>query len=528
MEFPHPGLPLPELCDGILSLAPLDGDDAFSYPTTPDPIFTLPSELPENHSAPAIAPNALLSPENDSTSTRPVRQHQRLSRDSVRILKSWLNQHRDHPYPTAPEKEELEQQTGLSRRQLSNWFNNARRRKRSSGDVSLLSPMERWRSSPPENEPAAADDILRALANTDTPSFHATPHYAWSSNDSSGSFVLGPASMSSREHSQSSSSEISVALSHSNHPPQRPPTPLHRPPPHRRRRKHFRHANRLQQTRRPYQCTFCADTFATKYDWQRHEKALHLPVDRWHCAPQGGYIDGEGDGDGIRTCAFCQIPNPDDDHLEKAHDYSTCRDKPPEQRVFTRKDHLRQHLKLTHQVDGHLSGMDAWRTTRDRIVSRCGFCDTSFQTWSERVEHVADHFKQGADMIQWSGDWGFEPEVQRLVENAMPPYLVGNEWHTPDPWKMSDVLGTPAEGDAEMPFSWDVPTALDRYVNVHRVVLTYIQEQMAEGIRPSDLMIQHQARMFAYGSDDRFDQTYADDPMWLEAVKVEAGLISWV
>ncbi|PYH89313.1 hypothetical protein BO71DRAFT_403162 [Aspergillus ellipticus CBS 707.79] len=530
MEPAHPG---PSgLCDDVLLLPPLDGADIFSYPyTIPDPILTLPSELPENPPVPAAAADE--SPQ--STPLRPARPHQRLSRDAVRVLKAWLAQHRDNPYPTAHEKRELQEQTGLNRTQLSNWFNNTRRRKRSSGDVfapgqSLLSPMERWRSSPPENEAAATDDILRALADntpsfSDSSSLNATPHYAWSSNDSTGSFVLGAPSMSSREHSQSSSSEISVALSHqaSHHsahqPPQRPPTPLHRPT-HRRRRKHVRPSNRLQQTRRPYQCTFCADTFATKYDWQRHEKALHLPVDLWHCAPHGGLIDS----DGTRVCAFCRSPDADDNHLEKAHDYDNCRDRPPEQRVFTRKDHLCQHLRLSHQVDGLHPGMDSWRETRTQIVSRCGFCDANFESWPDRVEHVADHFKHGADMIQWRGDWGFEPEVQRLVENAMPPYLVGNEWHTPDPWKTSDVLGIPAEEEFDMPFYWDIPTALDRYINVHREVLTYIQEQMAEGTRPSDQMIQDHARLFAYGSDDPWNQTYADDPMWLEAVKLEAGL----
>lgn len=32
---------------------------------------------------------------------------------------------------------------------------------------------------------------------------------------------------------------------------------------------------------RRYQCTFCTDTFKTKYDWRRHEITLHLSLEQW-------------------------------------------------------------------------------------------------------------------------------------------------------------------------------------------------------------------------------------------------------
>ncbi|KAJ3280148.1 hypothetical protein HDU76_009262, partial [Blyttiomyces sp. JEL0837] len=44
-------------------------------------------------------------------------------------LLAWLNQHRDHPYPTDNDKLELAKVTGLSLQQVNNWFINARRRK---------------------------------------------------------------------------------------------------------------------------------------------------------------------------------------------------------------------------------------------------------------------------------------------------------------------------------------------------------------------------------------------------------------
>lgn len=54
----------------------------------------------------------------------------RFPRAAIKILKDWMLQHIDHPYPTDEEKEILKQQTGLSIGQLSNWMANTRRRQK--------------------------------------------------------------------------------------------------------------------------------------------------------------------------------------------------------------------------------------------------------------------------------------------------------------------------------------------------------------------------------------------------------------
>jgi len=46
---------------------------------------------------------------------------------SVIVLKNWLNSHLDNPYPTYKEKESLSKESGLSKRQIQNWFTNARK-----------------------------------------------------------------------------------------------------------------------------------------------------------------------------------------------------------------------------------------------------------------------------------------------------------------------------------------------------------------------------------------------------------------
>lgn len=470
-----------------------------------------------------------------------TKTYQRLPPQAVKVLRAWLYQHREYPYPTDREKEELAEQTGLDKTQISNWFSNTRRRKLTRlpsmddppVDVSLLSPLERWRNSPPESEAAATSDIVRALADS-TPysgsdcstAYTNNAPDAWSSNGSSNSFVVGAPSVSSFEHSQQSqSSNSEISFSQSRRALRRPPTPIPISMGSRRRRRPRKSAttwNRRSaaQGKRAYQCTFCSDTFRTKYDWQRHEKALHIPVDTWCCAPHGGIVEV----DGSKVCAFCQATDADYAHLEAAHNYLLCREKGPEQRAFLRKDHLKQHLKLTHNVDYHAS-MDAWRSSRTDIVSRCGFCDARLSTWDERVEHLADHFKNGVDMDQWKGGWGFEPDVQSLVENAIPPYLLGYERLTMDPWKTSDAFGTTGNEEESRFPETHVPNGLTRYTNLHRELIAYLRAEMESGVYPSDLTIQDTARQIAYGENDRWNQTYADDARWLTYIKQQAGLI---
>ncbi|KAL1918324.1 uncharacterized protein VTP21DRAFT_2984 [Calcarisporiella thermophila] len=51
-----------------------------------------------------------------------------LPKASTHILRSWLNEHRAHPYPTEQEKRELARRAHLTLTQVCNWMINARRR----------------------------------------------------------------------------------------------------------------------------------------------------------------------------------------------------------------------------------------------------------------------------------------------------------------------------------------------------------------------------------------------------------------
>ncbi|KAI4153484.1 MAG: hypothetical protein L6R39_001551 [Caloplaca ligustica] len=51
-----------------------------------------------------------------------------LPKQTTDILRAWLHEHLDHAYPNEEQKQQLIRETGLTDKQVSNWFINARRR----------------------------------------------------------------------------------------------------------------------------------------------------------------------------------------------------------------------------------------------------------------------------------------------------------------------------------------------------------------------------------------------------------------
>ena len=511
--------------------------------------------------------------------TRVRKNGARFPRDAVKILKQWLTEHSDHPYPNEREKDELKHLTGLKRSQISNWLANARRRgkvrppsapsspmlgaidiprcDKPAGEWENLGPLDRWKRSPPENEPASMTAIARAVTGTPMPgrtsSGSSRPDSKASSRknsseDSAFSMFRAP-SNSSFETRESSNSEFTFGSSMSNQSKRSNGSAERR----RRRRAPMTQRAVAQQTKsrsaRIFQCTFCTDTFPAKYDWQRHEKSLHLALERWTCCPDNSPTITVP-ATGCTHCVFCHQDNPTPEHIE-SHNFVTCQEKTLQERTFYRKDHLRQHLKLMHGAKFE-SHMESWKSTTNEIKSACGFCPSKFTSWSQRADHLAAHFRNGADMSTWANGWGFEPYVERLVENAIPPYLIGHERQTMEPYiarfkqpgracplkrgsvdskKSSSSLtfGTSApdeQTDDELLHGEpDLMTSDSNcWGRLEQELSKYVTTCKLSGNLPSDKELQDTARMIIYEDDDPWNWTCADNQQWLDTFKYQQGI----
>ncbi|OSS53532.1 hypothetical protein B5807_01212 [Epicoccum nigrum] len=515
----------------------------------------------------------------------------RFPRAAVKILKDWMVEHHDHPYPTDEEKEFLGEQTGLSTGQISNWMANTRRRqkarpKRSSSPSirpstealnippgrtwESLNPFERWKHSPPENEPAPLTAIAQAVETFDLPdSISVSSSYQQqSSNRSTDSFsVFRAPSLSSLETGFTNMSSGSLGshktvYSHGSKHSLGSMNSLKAKEKRRRRRIPARAPKDTEKDApRIFQCTFCTDRFKSKYDWQRHEKSLHLSLEKWICAPLGEVVADTATGKS--KCVYCGELEPSKDHLA-THNHAACEEKGLESRTFYRKDHLRQHLRLMHDVK-MIPAMDLWKSEAQYIKSRCGFCNMEFDKWQDRTDHLSKEFRNGADMRNWKGCRGFSPEVAVHVTNAMPPYLIANESKSPFPFSATNknscsqipvslvskdleyLLPTTDLSDAYQnggqhvgPIVLQNTTAEDYLTHsantqsratcweiltlrLGRFAREHFEKDGACTI--TDEMLQKEARVILYGEpDDPWHQTAADNPEWLNLFKKAHGI----
>ncbi|KAL4879880.1 hypothetical protein BJY04DRAFT_219686 [Aspergillus karnatakaensis] len=393
-------------------------------------------------------------------------------------------------------------------------------------------PMQRWRESPPEDEPAAISAILNAMRTI--PIQQESPSASGSAQgpDANSSFVQyrapsitsGESSASSRESLWSSGSLSSTQAGTA-----------------KKRLKASRRAEKPPQKRqtrvkadRRFCCTFCCDRFRTKYDWARHEKSLHLSLEQWECAPNGTVVVSETGGQ--THCAFCSAIDPSAEHLSSHNHYSCRTDSGP--RGFRRKDHLVQHLRTFHHLDT-LPVIDDWRAKNKPVTSRCGFCDQSLNSWEQRADHLASHFRQGTTMKEWTGDHGFPPEIAPSIMNSLPPYLIWTESLSSIPFSATNTQvqdhfhqisararcqngqaqqQNPSEGLA--PEDPPIETVSMKQLTSFTEVLTlhlsrYAREQVENGVIPTDAMFQDEARRVVYDSTDSWNQTMADNDEWL-------------
>lgn len=312
---------------------------------------------------------------------------------------------------------------------------------------------------------------------------------------------------------------------------------------------------KIDPNSRPFQCTFCCDSFKSKYDWRRHEKSLHLDLEVWRCATTSGTLTRLGSTE--RYCTYCNAAEPDLPHLE-THNHQACINRAPAARCFRRRDHLAQHLRVFHKLD-NLPPLDDWVEQAPAIKSRCGFCNSSLTSWDERADHLAGHFRQGCTMRDWQGGHGFDESIAARLTNSLPPYLLATEAKSLVPFSATSAESKdhlaqisarassafledsnpattfePCQSFQPLPAADAVqtPALLDLRARSAEAFADILASHLARfaleykqmGVMVSDDILQREARQVLYSCDDPWNQTIADSPMWLKEFRDRHGL----
>lgn len=313
---------------------------------TSEPTDTPPLSAVDVNSVAAISPEDLRSPDQDHISG-PRRS---FAITTIAPLQDWLNQNRTDPYPTKETKTALAQRTGLSFKQVNNWFINARKRQlpRVAEAGMLHTPLT---ASPNPSVVSSTHEHNRPRHMTSTGSLrvaspaHGSTQYPtrqpWLSPGPAGptpgySGINTPGSTSSLQHSGSagynytlSSTSTSASMPPMAAVPSIPripgpvrsasayhvptvqraePVPVQHVNPRRVRRSSRVRSAQHDRSRRLsdsgsdegndgragrragdiFQCTFpnCGKSFSSK-TWKRHEETKHLPRFQWTCMCKG-------------------------------------------------------------------------------------------------------------------------------------------------------------------------------------------------------------------------------------------------
>ncbi|KAI0438111.1 putative homeobox and C2H2 transcription factor [Xylaria telfairii] len=284
------------------------------------------------------------------------RSHSRSVR-KTQPLRDWFSTHPDKPYPSESEKTDLVKQSGLTRTQVVDFFTNARRRNRDKAMsrkiyrqgspmptplLSNMSPLERWRYSPPKDEPASATAIQDALyqslgmaqgpdipLGTKLQSSHHSALINQFTADLSSSAQTSNSTASVYSFGSSDTRSICSARSAESHSG----------------------TGTRRSVAKGFSCSVCMRKFKKNSDLRRHEASVHhIGSSRWVCAnllptSQSNCVWRLGQAQ--PECALCGHPSPDEDHF-KSHEFESCGKRSIEDRTFSRKDHLWQHLRKFH------------------------------------------------------------------------------------------------------------------------------------------------------------------------------------
>ncbi|ORY09584.1 hypothetical protein BCR34DRAFT_656495 [Clohesyomyces aquaticus] len=356
-----------------------------------------------------------------------------------------------NPYPSNVDLEGISRRTGITTKAAKTWFNNARARRRpprrnnqkfsantspeiggsnlldprdelimnpaptpndtqesprksqtenrdtishTSSPERTFSPLERYLSAPPEDEPVSVSAIQAARANMDSA---LTKHSPWeliqattearapgwkfgdakSQASLAGSIMTGPLSPDAAVADVKAYVECGAAVAifqHVRHPgahcASRPERAV----------AVSGHVIVPSCLALQTQSAICCDaTFSSQYEWARHEETLHYPRKKWVCRLTEDHT--------LESLASYKDP--------KQLSLHSCTI-PEEQRSFFRKDHLMQHIKQVHRVtksDVDPAWGEEWCVNLQDLPAGssylyCGFCGGTLESWEARKEHI--------------------------------------------------------------------------------------------------------------------------------------------
>jgi hypothetical protein len=156
-----------------------------------------------------------------------------------------------------------------------------------------------------------------------------------------------------------------------------------------------------------YQCTVCPSSFTNAWAWKRHELGTHdfHPIE-WTCMLDETIMLGQ-------NCIFCSRVVDDDSHHFNQHHILPCFKRELPDRTFASKDRMKQHVKQVHlaeETDEVIKkAFDVPRSWAQTVPPAnvkpdslwCGFCLCNLPTTLIRMDHVAQHFKDGLSMETW-------------------------------------------------------------------------------------------------------------------------------
>ncbi|KAF7936669.1 uncharacterized protein EAE97_008035 [Botrytis byssoidea] len=187
-----------------------------------------------------------------------------------------------------------------------------------------------------------------------------------------------------------------------------------------------------EETTRPFQplsptysCTYgpgderCPYATSRKSDWIRHEESeKHWPQKRYMCML---CAEPRSDEDLNPCCTYCSLAF---STIEEVQSHSlNCIEARRKEKTFTgaKTDHFQAHLVDVHHRPGLDTTSAAWTYNHKTKWQRyCGFCTYHFIDWEERKNHVADHFKEGADISNWD-PLLHNPRRKNADEPGLPP-----------------------------------------------------------------------------------------------------------